>query len=402
MLLPDGRRFFYTVGMANGETGTRVGSLDGDAPVRVQLPAGSSRVRYDARGFVVFGHNRAILAQRIDLDSGALLGSPTRLSPEVFQNPETGWIAFDLSRNSVLAWRAPGIDEVQFELVDREGRTLSVISQVDAYTNFDISPDGTRIVTSRRRGEGAAQLFLIDPARNLTTPISGAANAEPISDPTWSPDGQQIVYRRGSQLVVRNAFGGDERVLTGFVAYPDSWSRDGRYLAVGRPMGSDYQLWALSMDGGREELPLVQGVMIADEPRFSPDGRWIVFHAAIDGPPQVFAIPFPPTGERFQISTEGGVQPRWRSDGRELYYLGPDGQVMVVAMPDGNPTKAQSPQPLFGLRLDPSPAFDQFAVVGNGERFIVRRPLRPGGADTAPVHVLVNWPDALPPAPNVR
>ena len=402
MLLPDGRRFFYTVVMRNGGTESRIGSLDGDAPVRVALPPGSSRVRFDHRGYVVFGQNRALLAQRIDVETGALQGSPIRLAPEVFQNPESGWLAADVSRNSVLAWRAPGIDEVQFEMVDREGRTIGIISQPDAYTNFDVSPDGTRIVATRRRSDATSALYLIDPSRNLTTQISTGSTAEPISDPTWSPDGEQIVYRRGGQLVVRNVFGGDERAVTDWVGYPDSWSRDGKYLIVGRPQGSDYQIWALRVDGNREELPLVQGVMLADEARFSPDGRWVVFHAAIEGPPQVFAIPFPPTGERFQLSTEGGVQPRWRDDGRELYYLGPDGQVMVVEVPDGNPTKAHSPAPLFGLRLDPSPAFDQFAAIDNGRRFIVRRPLRPGGADTAPVHVLVNWPDAVPAAPAVR
>ena len=401
-LLPDGRRFFYTVGLRDGNTESRIGSLDGGAPVRVDLPSGSSRVRYDPRGFVVFAQNRALLAQRIDIEAGALQGATLRLAGEVFQNPENGWVAADVSRNSVLAWRAPGIDEVQFELVDREGRTISVISQPDAYTNFDVSPDGARIVATRRRADAVAGLFLIEPSRNLTTPISSGSTAEPISDPTWSPDGQQIAYRRGGKLVVRNVFGGDEREVADFVAYPDSWSRDGKYLIVGRPQGPDYQLWALSMDGTREELPLVRGVMLADEARFSPDGTWVVFHAAIEGPPQVFAIPFPPTGERFQLSTEGGVQPRWRDDGRELYYLGSDGQVMVVGMPDGNPTRAESPQPLFGLRLDPSPAFDQFTAIANGQRFIVRRPLRPGGADTAPVHVLVNWPDALPAAPAVR
>ena len=401
-LLPDGRRFLYTVGLAGGDTETRIGSLDGDAPVRLALPGTTSRVRLDHRGYLVFAQNRALVGQRIDLATGALQGSPIRLAGEVFHNPAAGWAAADASRNGVLAWRAPGIDEAQFEWVDREGRTISVISQPDAYTNFDLSPDGTRIVATRRRGESAGTLFLIDPARNLTTPISEQNTTSSISDPTWSPDGQMIAYRHGGSVVVRNVFGGEERVLKEWAAYPDSWSRDGKYLIVGRPQGPDYQLWAVGVDGSGDELPLVQGVTLADEARFSPDMKWVVFHAAIAGPPEVFAIPFPPTGERFQLSTGGGVQPRWRSDGRELYYLGQDGQVMVVGMPDGNPTKARSPEPLFGLRLDPSPAFDQYTPLPDGQRFVVRRPLRPGGADTAPVHVIVNWPDTLQAAPDPR
>ncbi len=398
MLLPDGRRFLYTVALTGGDTETRIGSLDGDPPVRVPLPGTTSRVRLDSRGYIVFAQNRALVAQRLDLESGALQGSPVRLSGEVFQNPATGWVAADVSRNGVLAWRAPGIDDAQFEWVDREGRTTGVLGQSDAYTNFDLSPDGSRIVATRRRGESGGTLFLIDPARNLTTPISEPNTAAPISDPTWSPDGQTIAYRRGGTLVVRNVFGGEERVLKEWAGYPDSWSRDGKYLIVGRMMGPNYQLWAVAVDGSGEELPVVQGVSLADEARFSPDGKWIVFHAAIAGPPEVFAVRFPTTGERWQISTGGGVQPRWRSDGRELYYLGPGGQVMLVAMPDGDPTKARTPQPLFGLRLDPSPAFDQYTPLPDGQRFVVRRQLRPGGADTAPVHVIVNWPETLPAA----
>ena len=395
ILLPDGRRFFYTVGMADGGTETRIGSLDGDPAVRLTLPGTTSRVRLDSRGYLVFAQNRVLIAQRVDLDTGNLQGEPVRLSGEVFQNPATGWAAVDVSRNGVLAWRAPGVDDAQFEWVDREGRTAGVINEPDAYTNFDVSPDGTRIVATRRRGESGGVLFLIDPARNLTTPISEQNSAAPISDPTWSPDGQMIAYRRSGTLVTRNVFGGEERVLKDWAAYPDSWSRDGKYLIVGRPMGPDYQLWALAMDGSGEEIPLVQGVSLADEARFSPDGKWVVFHAAIAGAPEVFAIRFPPTGERWQVSTDGGVQPRWRSDGRELYYLGPDGQVMVVALPEGDPTKARTPEPLFGLRLDPSPAFDQYTPLPDGQRFIVRRQLRPGGADTAPLHVIVNWPETL-------
>jgi hypothetical protein len=400
-LLPDGRRFIYTVGLAGGDTETRIGSIDGDPPIRVALAGTTSRVRVDHRGYLIFAQNRALIGQRVDLATGGLQGSPVRLTGDVFQNPSTGWVSADVSRNGVLAWRTPGIDDAQFEWVDRDGRTTGVISQSDAYTNFDLSPDGTRIVAARRR-ENSGTLFLIDPTRNLTTPISDPNTVASITDPTWSPDGQLIAYRRGTTVVIRNVFGGEERVVKDWAGYPDSWSRDGKYLIVGRPMGPDYQLWAIAVDGSGEELPLVQGISLADEARFSPDGKWVVFHGAIAGAPEVFAVRFPTTGERWQLSTGGGVQPRWRADGRELYYLGPDGQLMVVAMPDGDPTKARSPEPLFGLRLDPSPAFDQYTPLPDGQRFVVRRPLRPGGADTAPVHVIVNWPETLPATQAVR
>jgi hypothetical protein len=158
-----------------------------------------------------------------------------------------------------------------------------------------------------------------------------------------------------------------------------------------RRMSSGLSRWT----GSKKEIPLVTGLALADEPRFSPDGHWVVFHAAVQAGPEIYAIPFPPTGERWQISNGGGVQPRWRADGRELYYLDPEGRVMAVAVPNGDPRRARSPEPLFNLRIEPSSAFDQFTPTADGQRFLVRRPLRPGGADTAPVHVLVNWPETL-------
>jgi Tol biopolymer transport system component len=397
-LLPDGERFFYMVMLIDGGTETRIGSLtDANYAVKVDLPPSTSRVRPDERGYLVFGQNRVLMAQRVDFDTGAVVGAPVRLAPEVFHYPDTGWVAADVSRNSVLVWRSPGIDDAQFEWVDRGGRTLGLIGESDAYTNFDVSPDGARVVTVRRRGDTATTLFLMDAARNLTTPISSQEMEAPVSDPTWSPDGQQIAYRRGTSIVLRNVFGGEERVLRHWTGYPDSWSADNKYLLVGRPRGPDYQLWAVAMDGSdTEDIQLVQQLPLADEPRFSPDRKWVAFHAALQGAPQVFAIRFPPTGERWQLSTDGGVQPRWGGGGRELYYLDSNGQMMMVAMPNGDPTKARSPEPLFGLRLEPSTAFDQFAPVLDGQRFLVRRALRPGGADTGPVHVIVNWPESLP------
>jgi dipeptidyl aminopeptidase/acylaminoacyl peptidase len=139
----------------------------------------------------------------------------------------------------------------------------------------------------------------------------------------------------------------------------------------------------------RPPVLLVAGNPQADEPRFSPDGRWVAYHAtASGGIDQVSVIPFPPTGERWQISGEGGVQPRWAPGGEELFYLDREGRVVSVALPGGDPRRAGAPRPLFDTGLEASPAFDQFAVGPKG-RFLFRLPF--GRDPGVPVHVILDW-----------
>lgn len=395
--LPDGLHVLYTAGRAD-RTGidTFVALLGGGEPTRIDVPSGITRVLVDPAGFIVFGNNGTLQAQRVRFDPLTLLGQPFQISTDILLDQRTGFLAADLSAAGTLAYRTLGFARVQFEWVDRVGRPQRTVGPVDTFTNFDLSPDGGRLVVTRRETQTVGNsLWMIDEARGMTTQLSDPSTGS-ISDPTWSPDGSRIAFRRGQRLVVRGAFGGAETILASWPGYPDSWSRDGRYLTVGRPVGPSYELWVVRTDGVKEEIAVVTGAQQADEARFSPDGHWISYHATADGGPEVYVVPFPPTGERWQLSPRGGVQPRWRGDGRELFYLDPQGQLMSVPLPTADPRHAGQPVALFRTTLEPSSANDQFAVAADGQHFIVRRPMGELGTDQAPVTVLVNWRGVAP------
>jgi hypothetical protein len=133
---------------------------------------------------------------------------------------------------------------------------------------------------------------------------------------------------------------------------------------------------------------------LADEGRFSPNGRWVAYHASAGGATEVSVIPFPPTGEKWKVSSGAGMQPRWNPNGNELFYLDPAGRLMSVPMPDSDPRRAGAPRALFETGLETSPAYDQFAVGPDGERFLFRLPARNDREAGFPIHVLVSWSPA--------
>ena len=206
----------------------------------------------------------------------------------------------------------------------------------------------------------------------------------------WHPDGRHLIYTHGNKIVQRIADGGDEMVLLAAEAYPDHITRDGRFLTYGRQEMGFFEAWAHDIVApGAKAIALVPGVTLSDETRFSKNEKWIAYHSNQSGSDQVWVMPFPPTGEKWQISQDGGVQPRWSADGNELFYLNPDGRLMAVGMPDGDPRRAREPKALFLTGLTPSNALDQIAVVG--DRFLLRLPASARTTISSPIQIFVNW-----------
>ena len=388
--LPGGDRFVYTAlltGATESALETRIAGLDGRDLGTVLT--GAVGAMY-ADGYLLFGLNGALAAQPFDVRGLKLTGERRQLAVSVAQNWRSGDIAANASATGVLVFRTAPQSQVQFTWVDRSGRHVGTVGAPDSYTNFDVSPDGLRIAAGRRDPKtGVNSLALIDVERGVTTPIT-PADEDGYDDPTWAPDGRRIAYRHGDSIVIRTANGGDERVLVPIEAYPDHFTRDGRFMTYGRQRAGLYEAMALDLlTPGAKPITLVPDVTMSDETRFSKSERWVAYSSNQSGTDQVWVVPFPPTGEKWQISRDGGVQPRWSRDGNELFFLDPDGRLMAVSIPDGDPRKAGEPKPLFPTGLTPSNALDQIAVVG--DRFLLRLPPTSRAGDSSPIQVLVNW-----------
>jgi len=392
--MPDGQHLLFASRLPDNSMTAFVVPVEGGEPRPLSLPQDITAPMATPDGTVLYGQNGILWGQRIDPDTLAPDGAPVRLANDLSMDIGSGFMGVSVSRTGVLTLRSPAATQVQFEWVDRSGRLVRKAGTPENFANFDVTADGRIAATRREPFRNGNSLWLIDPSRDLTAQLASFEGLS-YSDPAFSFDGGRLALRKGPQVVVRTMQGATETVLRDWTGYPDSWSRDGRFLAVGRPVAADFELWVLSLEDPANDVALVKGVALADEARFSPDGKWVAYHAAQKATPDVFVTPFPPTNERLQISTAGGVQPRWSPDGRELYFLDLSGQMMSAAIPGGDPRQAKAAQAVFRTDLSASSAMDQFAVSGDGRQFLLRRSMD-ASSNEAPVQVVINWQALLP------
>jgi Tol biopolymer transport system component len=258
-----------------------------------------------------------------------------------------------------------------------------------------LSPDAQRVAYGRRDATGAIQkIWVTHLTRGVSSPLTFGATFD--SDAAWSPDGKEIAFasiRSGRKsLYAMSSTGGRERTLlasTGPTLSMDTWAPDGRFVLY--HIGTTRELMALSMTGQSTSTVVVRpNTGVVDEPSFSPDGRWVAYNTNDAGRHEVYIKSFPPTDAQWQISISGGVQPRWRGDGRELFFLAPDGTMMAVDIRAGSVIEAGVPRPLFPTGLTVNALTDQYAVMPDGSRFLIMRPLaeRPR---TLSFSAILNW-----------
>jgi Tol biopolymer transport system component len=400
-VLPDGRHFlYYATGTAPG---IYVGQVDGPAAPRLLEAEAAVFV---APRHLLFVRQGALYAQAFDPERIELTGRPTTLEQRVVSPSGMGSVALSASNNGRLVYRPGRLEGVrQLIWFDRSGKELERVpgSNWASGISVALSRDGRTVAYDQLLG-GTTDIWLFDLARRVSTRFTSDPEFEIF--PVWSPDGKRIAYQSTRKspagtifdTYVKSIDGKSDELLVGGEGgeLPTDWSPDGRFVLYtdSREDDSKSTVWAVGTEGDRKPFPVAQTPTGASGAQFSPDGQWVAYQSLESGQrAEVFVQRFPGPGAKSQISTAGGVQVRWRRDGRELFYLAPDNRLMAVSMrleSKRNTVEAGTPVPLFAARLsgDPQgPNSRQYMVSADGQRFLIDAPAEA----TLPISVVLNW-----------
>jgi Tol biopolymer transport system component len=386
VFLPDGRHFLYRVGGAR--PGIYVASLEGGAATRIVEGTGASRAQYVAEGYVLFIQSATLFAQRFDPRSRQLSGAPLKVVEDV--------VRYSASNTGVVVYRPTAIRLSRLAWFDRAGRRLSVVGAAGHHLLVSLSPGGKKAALQLLDETENSDLWLLD----LTTEIISPLTSDPAydGDPVWSPDEQRIVFTSGRlgrhTLFQKDLITGKEEPLLGDPPAPgaavDDWSLDGRYVIFRSSWGEG--LYSLPMEGERRPQ-LIAVTRGADQAHLSPDNKWLAFQTNETGRWEVYVASFPGfTGKRL-VSANGGMEPIWRADGRELFYLDLSGRLMAVPVSTQPAVALGPPVELFRTGIRPS-GHNHYAAAKDGQKFLLLEPDRSGGESLT---FIVDWPARLQP-----
>ena len=407
-LLQDGQRFLYSITTgSDARIGVYLADLNGksDGSADRRILSDATAVRYvppgagESAGSLFFVRSGTLLAQSVDPGSLAAVGEAMPLATPMRVNGNMeGLYLFAVSSSGTLVYAA-GEVPLRLDWLDRAGKQIASESQ-GTILSFSLAPDGKRVAIARRDRSSNSSIFIRDLANGTETHL-GVSEMAPSLLPVWSPDGERIYFasRRGNQGIYVKTFGSSEperelETATNLPNYPGDWTPDGKYMVF--LQGGD--IYAVAP--GQKRIPIVEGRGYRIHARVSPDGRWLAY-TSIETPAasetEVYVQPLRLDGKqatrRKQISSGGGSQPRWNSNGRELFFVSQDQRLMCVEVKPGAESSFETPTALFDLpSLSGGQILQQvvrYEVAPGGKRFLVLR--SDPGAVQPPLTIVTNW-----------
>lgn len=382
VFLPDGRHFLYTHdSQATPPTDIMLGSVDSKDSQLLWKEKVDWLGGYVVPGYLLYQRDRTVMALPFNLQKLKVTGEPVPVVDDVDGS-------FSASTNGVLSYRARaaggGVKLVWF---DRSGNQVGVEPVSGALQAPNLSRDGKRVTFEQASG-GTSDIRILDLLRGTNMRVTLEGNS---GRPVFSPDGTRVAFARyrngnGSDVVVKSASGTGPEQRMAEDAEPTDWSPDGRHIIIVRNPGD---LFLTSLTGDGKATPLITNPG-GRRARFSPDGKWISYESNESGRYQIYIQRFPPSGDRVQVSVNGGDSSWWRSDGKELFFNSPDRKLMAVDVKLGASFEAGVPHTLFevpGLINN-----GRFVASLDGKRFLMPIQFQD---ELQPITILVNWPSTL-------
>ena len=385
--LPDGRHFLFTARSSLREnTAVYIGSLDSKEVKRVLTE--QSQAIYAAE-YLLFGREGNLMAQRFDLDKLQVSGKPLPVAGNIDHAPTSANSFFTASVDGrVLAYHLASSTATQMMWFDRQGSVIERVGPVGGSMGSSLSPDGRKLVlTQADSNTGNRDLWMMELGSGTLTRFT----SNPANDwqPVWSPDGEWIAFasdRTPQSSIWRKRVNGnsvEEMIVPPSAsggAFPKSWSPDGQTLAY----VDKGDIWFAAIAASSKTKAWFTSDFLEASPQFSPDGKWVAYTSNETGAREVYVRAL--VGARaYRISVTGGDVPRWRANGKEIYFMAADRRLMAVGITVGETVRVTTPKPLF-LRC-PSEYLD-FSVSASGERFIMSCPT---ATSKRAVTVLLDW-----------
>ncbi len=379
--LPDGKHFlFVIIHVFDEDNTTYIGSVDDTS--RTALITSEANVVFAYPSNILFLRNRTLMSQAFDPAAKMLIGDPRPMMVNVGFVPRLALGDFSYSKAGILTTGGGRSVNRQYGWFDRSGKQSGSACPPGNYFDIALSPDGDRAAVQRSDVQtGNSDIWIVDLQRSLISRLTFEPAVE--DDPAWSADGKDVYYsnaKEGTYNIYRKAANGvgSPRVVTrpGAPQRPADWSRDGKYLLFETDAPrAGYDIWVLPADTTEKPFPFLATPFTETYPRFSPDGNWVAYASDESGRSEIYVQSFPMSGGRWQVSTNGGSQPRWRQDGRELFYVSSDLMLMAIEIGSGSKFEYGQPVPLFKTRIDDFGAPSRYVPVQNGQKFLINIPV---------------------------
>jgi WD40-like Beta Propeller Repeat len=415
--LPGGKALLFTAGATtNMWTNAEVGVFSLATSERRSLIREGTQPRYAPSGHLVYAQGGSLMAVAFDPQRLTSTGAAVPVVEGVLQSAVSGAAQYSISATGSLVYVSGGVQSARSRLVwvSRNGVEQPLAAPAQAYLGPRLSPDGRRIAIAIEGQE--TQIWQYDLFRDTLTRFTFEGNSNLV--PVWTPDGKRIAFisnKEGPQNLfwqLADGGGGLERLTTSdYTDVPHSWSPDGKLLAfVEVSPITGWDIWVLRMGAsstgsgqapspdsgqGRKTQPFLRTPFNESVPRFSPDGRWLAYISNESGRFEIYLQPYPGPGGKWQISTEGGTEPSWNPNGRELFYRSGD-KMMAVEIATQPVFAAGKPRMLFEGPYAPAPITNpNYDVSPDGQRFLMLKPVDQDQAAPTQINVVLNWFEEL-------